>query len=165
MNESFSGIKSQNELDSVKLTVIKQRKCFHKELMSIKKLYKKNFSGFKHLKKINTACKMVINLLNAVTVSSIVVTYTDSLSILYISLAASTTASLMGVLLDSYNISDKISRYHTTYLQLVDLFNTYRSKYLKCKKNPTHLDEILGELNTKIGLILDSAELVSISSG
>ena len=143
--------------------VAKQRKVLHKELTMIHKTYKKNFKQYKKLKMINTISKMLINFLNATTVSTIVITYSSSFPILYVSLASSTVASLISVLLDSYNINDKISRFHTTYLQLLDIFNVYRSKYIKTKDS-NELDELINELNVKVGLILDSANLVSISS-
>lgn len=147
---------SDIQLNNSKSKLIKQ------QLSKLKKLYKENHHQYKKNKRINMILKLFVNVLNAVTVSSLVIGFSGAAPVLIVSLTASSLSSIISVVNDSVGFLGKAHQYQTTYLQTLDLFNTYNSKLLIKNSN---LDEMLTEINNKLGLILDSAgPLVSISS-
>ena len=141
------------DLDRVKL--------INKQLSSIKKMYKKNFKLFKKHKRIDTVLKVTINLCNAITVSSVIVSATGALPVLIVTIATSTIGGGLSVIRDTVDYQSKAHTYQTTYLQELDIYNTYTNLMLSKDRN---LDNILNELNAKMGIILDRALPVSTSS-
>lgn len=137
-------------------------KLVRQQLSKIKKMYKANLKQYKKNKRINTILKLIVNILNAITVSSLVISFSGAVPVLIVSLAASSLSSIISVIDQSVGYNSKSYQYQTTYLQELDLYNTYNNKILI--KN-TDLNEVLNELNNKLGIILDSAgPVVSISS-
>lgn len=136
-------------------------KLINKQLSTIKKLYKKNFRLFKKYKRINTIMKVGINLCNAVTVSSLVLSFSGAVPILVLTIASSTLGGTLQVINDTVDYQAKAHTHQTTYLQELDIYNTYMNEMLSKNRN---LDNILTELNNKMGIILDSSLPVSTSS-
>lgn len=139
----------------------KKIKSINHELNKIKRMYKSHHKRWRKYKRLSTALKLVVNILNGVTVSSLIVSIVGISPILILTMITSSLSTLLTVIHDTVDMPRKISNHQTAYLQLLDLHRTYQNKMLS--SNPDYSD-ILIELNCKIGLILDSAHVISISS-
>ena len=136
-------------------------KLIRKKLREIRALYKKNFKKYKKHKRLSTIFKVVINVLNAVTVSSAVIAFSSIPIISIITIASSTLSTIISVINNTIDFQSKSQTYQTTYLNLKDLYDSNTSSMLSKHSN---LDDILNDINNKLGIILDSANPVSISS-
>jgi hypothetical protein len=136
-------------------------KLTKKELAKIKKEYKKHYKNFRKYKKYSQYSKVIINVLNGVTVSSVVLSFSGALPILILTICSSTLSSLTSIISETCEWTGKMYQSQTSYLQLKDLYQTYKIKSIGLNAN---YDEILNELNNKYGLISDSSMPVSLSS-
>lgn len=128
------------------------------ELDKIKLLKTKYYNCFKNLKKYNTICKICVNILNAVSISSLVMTYTPISPIcLIIGLASTTLSTIISVFSSSYGFDNKISTHQTTALQYADLYRDIQAKLLKNHLTSDQCDIIIAELNIRLSLIEDSS--------
>lgn len=149
------------ELSETKVERHLKLKMIHKQLAKIKKEYKIHHKNFKKYKLYHTCCKVSINLLNGVTISSVVLSFSGALPILVVTICSSTASTLLSIISDTIDFQGKMQTSNTSYLQLLDMYNTYR---VKCITPRANLDEILLELNAKYGLIYDSALPISDNS-
>ena len=99
-------------------------------------------------------------MLNAFVTCSIVAAYIGESEVLIASLIVSSIASIATPVMAVLDFKEKQHDNHTSYLQLYDLFNDGKNQLLKASVD---LDGLLANLNAKLGLILDSADVVSIS--
>ena len=128
------------------------------ELDKIKLLKTKYYNCFKNLKKYNTVCKICVNILNAVSISSLVMTYTPISHVcLIIGLASTTLSTIISVFSSSYGFDNKISTHQTTALQYADLYRDIQAKLLKNHLTSDQCDIIIAELNIRLSLIEDSS--------
>ena len=128
------------------------------ELDKIKLLKTTYYNCFKNLKKYNTICKICVNILNAVSISSLVMTYTPISPIcLIIGLASTTLSTIISVFSSSYGFDNKISTHQTTALQYADLYRDIQAKLLKNHLTSDQCDIIIAELNIRLSLIEDSS--------
>jgi hypothetical protein len=134
-----------------------------KYLARIKERKVRNYKKYTTMKKRLTACKAVINILNTASVTSLAITFAG-LPVVLISTAITATLSAIGTgVLTVIDMDRKVQSHHTSYLQLSDLHATYEASLLKTNLTEDEIYHMLQELNTKVGLILDSSEPVSIS--
>lgn len=138
-----------------------KKRLIQKQLQTIKNLYKANFKRFKKNKRINSILKVTINLCNAVTVSSVVLSFSGAIPILVVTIVSSSIGGIVSVINDTVNFQEKAEIHKTTYLDMLDIYNTYSNLMLK---DVVDYDSILSEINNKMGLILNSAIPVSTSS-
>lgn len=143
---------------------IKKLKILKQHLSKIKRMKKVYYKKFKKYKSINTCSKIIINLLNALTVSSLVLTFSGAVPVIIVSIVSSSLSSLGSVALNTFDMDAKIHSANTTYLQLDDLFNTYYTKIYKKDISDSDLNTMLNELNNKLGLIQDNALPISMNS-
>ncbi len=143
-----------------KSQTLKKIKMINHQLKKIKKMEHTHYKNFKKFKKIITRCKVAVNVLNAITVSSVVLSFSGAIPILVVTIVSSTLSGLIQVVTDSVDYQDKMHTSQTTYLQLLDIYNVYKLKVMS--KDPDY-DDILLELNSKLGIVLDSAEAISIT--
>jgi hypothetical protein len=141
-------------------TQLEKIKRIKDQLNDLKKLKKKHYKKFKTLRKTTTLSKITINLLNGITVSSVIITFSAFPPAIIVSLVASSLSTLGSIALTTADIDNKFRQSQTTYLQLEDLYNHFNNQLLK---NDPDLDKILDELNARSGLILDSSSPVSVS--
>ena len=141
--------------------VISRIKKIRRELIKIKKMYKTHHRKWRIYKRVSTCFKVSINTLNAITISSLVISFTGSFPILILTITSSTISSILSVIHDTVGFPEKYMNHQTSFLQLLDLHSTYNNLLLGDTPNYT---SILNEINAKLGLILDSANVVSVSS-
>lgn len=128
-------------------------------LKLIKKKQDINYKKWRQLKKINTIIRPSLTALNALSVSSLILSISP-LSPIFIILALSfsTTSAVGFAIMDAVRIDMKISNYHMSYLQFSDLYRTTNIIIKKNHMTSNDYDLLLNELNTKIGLIEDSQQ-------
>ena len=114
---------------------------------------------FVNLKNTNTVLKSCVNVLNVVSISNLIVAQLPVTQIVtIIALCTSSSSGLITALLNTYDIEFKINAYHTTYLQLSDLYRDISAR-LKINNLSSHdLDIFLNEINGKLGLIEDNQQ-------
>jgi hypothetical protein len=140
-----------------KMTVIRRR------LNSIKHLQKEHFRQFRRIKKWNTKLKAFINVLNTISVTSLVMTFSGSDTTLIVCAVSNTMSAIGTAILSVVNMDSKVHSHQTSYLQFVDLHDTYIAALLQDNLNGKDLDRILIDLNTKVGLILDNCEPIELT--
>jgi len=139
-----------------KMVVIRQR------LGSIKNRQKEHFRQFKKLKIWNLYLKAAINVLNTISVTSLVLTFSGT-SLTLIVCAVSNSLSAVGTaILSVVNMDAKVHSHQTSYLQFVELYDTNIAALLQDNLSGQDLDRILADLNAKVGLILDNCEPIEV---
>lgn len=113
------------------------------------------------LKRINNMSNVFSTVMNVISVTGIILTFSPiSPVFLIISLCSSGLSGITNACTTAYKLSDKITDHNRTYLQYSDVI---RDVNLKIKKN--HLDSegydnIISDLNTIVSLIEDSESIL-----
>lgn len=113
------------------------------------------------LKRINNMSNVFSTVMNVVSVTGIVLTFSPiSPVFLIVSLCSSGLSGITNACTTAYKLLDKIEDHNRTYLQYSDII---RDVNLKIKKN--HLtsegyDDIISDLNTVVSLIEDSESVI-----
>ena len=136
-------------------------KLLNKELAKIEKEYKAQFKLFRKYKRYTQYSRVIVNVLNGITVSSVVLSFSGALPILAVTIASSTMSSLTSIVSESCNWNGKMYQSQQTYLQLKELHNQYKIQSLHKEVDHT---ELLKNLTEKLALVADSALPVSVSS-
>ena len=144
-----------DELHHPKTNYDIKKELIRDELKKIKERKLKQYNRYKKLKSFNITSKTIINLLNAVSVSSIIVSYSYLPFSTIIALSSTAISSLLSVLLSSYEMDNKITVHHTTSLQLSDLYRTINLRILRNNLSSDDLDEIILDVNDRLALIED----------
>tara|TARA_R100001198_G_C5236677_1_gene214481 strand:+ start:1967 stop:2440 length:474 start_codon:yes stop_codon:yes gene_type:complete len=129
-------------------------------LEETKKKKVRHYSIFSKCKIVNTIIKSCINTLNAVSVSSIILTYSKvSIDANYelISLVSTSSSSILSALMSSIDLEGKIHSHNTSYLQYTDIYRDVSARLLRNGFSSNDLDILLGEINNRIGLIEDTS--------
>jgi hypothetical protein len=134
------------------------KKIVLKELLcTIKKKKEINYKKWKKLKKISAILRPLFTGFNAVSVSSIVLTFSPFAPIFIIIALTSASISTVGtVIIDAYQLENKIARCHNSYRQYADLYRTVSASMNKKHLTSDDYDDILEDLNNMISLIEDS---------
>lgn len=142
---------------TAKLTMIRQR------LDRIQSRQTEHFRLFKRLTSVNTNLKALINVLNTISVTSMVLTFSGTYTTLVVCAVSNSLSALCTAVLSVVRLDDKVHSHQTSYLQFVEIYDTYIAELLIDDLNGSDLDRILGDLNTKVGLILDKCEPIDLS--
>jgi hypothetical protein len=137
---------------TAKLSMIRQR------LDQIKHRQAEHFRQFKRLQKVNMYCNAVINVLNTISVTSIVFTFSGSNMTLIVCAVSNTLSAVGTAILSVISVESKSHSHQRSYLQFVELHDTYIAELLHDNLNGVDLDRILADLNSKVALILDTCE-------
>ena len=117
-----------------------------------------HYKKYKKYKRNNTICKGGINCLNAISVSSIVLTFTPVSPIfMVVALTSNTISGITTAILNAIEIENKIHSHNTSYLQYSDLYRNLQARIRKNGISSEDLDGLLCELNEKLGLIEDQS--------
>jgi len=148
-----------NAIDNftAKLTMIRQR------LNRIQSRQVEHFRLFKRLNTVNTNLKAMINVLNTISVTSLVLTHSGTSMTLIVCTVSNTLSAICTAVMSVVHLDDKVHRHQTSYLQFVELYETYIAELLTDDLNGTDLDRILMDLNSKVGLIMDNCEPINVS--
>ena len=127
-------------------------------LEDVKKKKGKHYKQFGKYKKINTCTKGIINALNAVSVCSMVVTFMPvSPEIMILALCCTSISSIAYAVTSSVDVEGKVHSHNTSYLQYTDLYRDISARLLRNGMSSLDLDNLLGEINARIGLIEDNS--------
>jgi hypothetical protein len=125
------------------LSDIKQRKQRHSDLHS-------------KYRKMNTIVKGFVNTLNAVSVCSMVLTFTPISDMIMLSALASTSvSSVLSAMTSAMDLEEKISSHNTSYLQYNDIYRETQALVLRNGLSSSDLDVVIDQLNGKMSLIED----------
>ena len=139
-------------------------KMIRLRLDSIKRRQKEHFRQFKRLKKRNTHFKALINVLNTISVTSLVLSFSVSSTTLFVCAASNSLSAVGTAILSVVDMDAKVHSHQTSYLQFVDLHETYIAQLLHDNLTGSELDRILIDINAKVSLILDTCEPIEMSS-
>jgi len=133
------------KVDMIKsiLDDVKRRKCKH-------------YKQFGKYKKINTFTKSLVNALNAISVCSMVLTFTPvSPAVLVVALSCTSISAISSAVHSSTDIEGKVHSHNTSYLQYTDLYRDISARLLRNGMSSLDLDNLLTEINSRMGLIED----------
>jgi hypothetical protein len=133
-----------------------------KRLARIKQRQKEHFRQFKRLRRWNINFKACINVLNTISVTSLVIKLSGATTTLFVVTVSNSLSAIGTAILSVINMDTKVHSHHTSYLQFVDLYDTYIAQLLHDNLDGKDLDRILTDLNTKVGLILDNCEPIEL---
>lgn len=130
-------------------------------LDDVKKRKYKHYSRFGKYKKINTFTKSLINALNAVSVCSMVLTFTPvSKVVVFVALSATSISTITSAVNSSTDVEGKVHSHNTSYLQYTDLYRDVSARLLRNGMSSLDLDNLLTEINSRMGLIEDHSECI-----
>jgi len=143
-----------NEFDTKLSNYEKKKFMIYKILDNIKSRSNKHYNKFSHYKKKNRCLKVFINILNSISVCSLVISLrpTDHL-IIFISLASSTLSTILSAYSSVCDYNDRSSLNQLNHLQYIDLYRNVKGDLLKNNLSSKDLDDIIDDLNNKLSLI------------
>ena len=131
-------------------------KIFKDILNNIKNVSYKHYKKHKKLKKINTILKVIVNVLNAGSICSLVISYMGLSPVILISLSFTSMSSLLTAFLSSFEIDYKINSHNNSYLQYSEIYRHYNQLLIKNGLSSGDIDILLNEMNEKLNLIQDT---------
>lgn len=133
-------------------------------LKDVKKRKKAHYNSFAKYKTTNTITKSVVNGLNCISVSSIVLAFTPaSPSVMIVALCSTSISGLISAVDSSINIEGKVHSHNTSYLQYTDIYRDVSARLLRNGLSSLDLDTLLTEINSRMGLIEDQSLPINIS--
>lgn len=132
-------------------------------LEEVKKKKQAHYKQFCNFKQSNMIIKSLVNSLNAVSVCSMVLNFTDvSDVVMFIALTSTTISSIMSAVNSSIDLDGKIHSHKSSYLQYTDLYRDVSARILKNNMSSQDLDILLNEMNPRMGLIEDQSQPINI---
>ena len=132
-------------------------------LEDIKKKKMKHYNQFSKYKKLNIFTKSFINGLNSISVCSLVVAFNEIYnSIMIIALISTSISSITSAITSSIDIENKVHSHNTSNLQYNDLYRDIAARLLRNGMSSQDLDNLLSEINSRMGLIEDHSEPITI---
>lgn len=107
--------------------------------------------------------RMALSIFNAITLCSIILNYMNTPIAIIISLVFSSLSTLIDAGYRTFEVPSKITSSQTSWLQLLDLYNTYNNKLLKNNLSSDEYENMLNDLNTRTGMIFDSSLPIDIA--
>jgi len=143
--EKPNNYKGKIELIRTILEDVKKKKIIH-------------YKYFGKYKKINTFTKGIINSLNAISVCSMVLTFTPiSPAVMIVALSATSISAISSAVHSSTDVEGKVHSHNTSYLQYTDLYRDISARLLRNGMSSQDLDNLLTEINARMGLIEDQS--------
>jgi len=145
--------------------IIKKNVMVKTLLKDIDRRKKEHYKKFMKYKRYNTLSKTFINTMNAVSVSSLVLTFTPTAPIaIIIAISSTSISSVSSAVLNSFQLDNKIQSHNTSYLQYADIYREYNAKIRRNHLTSDDYDDLLCELNARLGLIEDSSLPIRVIS-
>lgn len=136
----------------------KKKKIIKELLKDIQKKQKKHYKKYAKLKKINTAIRTGINILNSVSVCSLILGLTPTAPIaVIIALSTTTCSGILSSGVTAYQLDLKVHHHNTSYLQYIDLYRDYTARLHINNLSSKDLTQMLSEINSRLGLIEDAS--------
>lgn len=117
-----------------------------------------HYLKYMSFKAISTRLNIIVNILDAISVSSIVINMSPEYTNLKISsLVTTSTSAILSIFVTTYDFNDKINRHQTSYLQYTDIYRDIDAKIAANGLTSKELDAMLTQLNSRLGLIEDQS--------
>jgi hypothetical protein len=158
LSASNKKMQSHDENFKAKLKLIRHR------LDRIRRRQAEHFRHFRRLNKWNINFKAIINVLNTISVTSLVLTFSGSHTTLILCTVSNSLSAVGTAILTVVNMDALSQSHQTSYLQFAEVHDDYIAELLVNDLNGQDLDRILTEINSKVGLILDNCEPIDLSS-
>ena len=156
MNEKIQIVETPNNYQG-------KIKLIQNILEDIKNKKQSHYTCFSRYKQINTLIKSVVNTLNAVSVCSMVLTFTPvSHTVMIIALSATSVSAITSAVHSSTDIEGRVHSHNTSYLQYTDIYRDVSARLLRNGMSSQDLDNLLSEINSRMGLIEDQSLPVKI---
>ena len=156
MNEKIEIVETPNNYQG-------KIKLIQNILEDIKNKKQSHYKCFSRYKQINTLIKSVVNTLNAVSVCSMVLTFTPvSHTVMIIALSATSVSAITSVVHSSTDIEGRVHSHNTSYLQYTDIYRDVSARLLRNGMSSQDLDNLLSEINSRMGLIEDQSLPIKI---
>ena len=152
-------------MSEVKVNIVEVENNYNGKVSMIKKILEnvkkskiKHYEQFGKYKKINTFIKSLVNGFNAVSVCSMVLSFSDiKPGVMIISLTSTSISSITSAISSAVDIENKVHSHNTSYLQYNDLYRDIAARLLRNGMTSSDLDVLLSEINSRVGLIEDSS--------
>jgi hypothetical protein len=118
-----------------------------------KKLHRASVTKYR---RIGTIIKALVNVLNALSVSSLIADSPNS-GMKYVALGTTSISATISAFVQALGLDSKTESHNSTYLALSDLTRDFSARLLRNHLSSEDLDTLLGELNGKISLIEDAS--------
>lgn len=135
-----------------------------KQLSAIKKSKDKYHKLFINQKHNDLIFRVFLSVVGAILLCSIILNYLKEDWAMLTSLVLSSVSTVSSAVYHAIDYTSKIQSSQTSWLQLLDLYNTYHNKLLKNNLTSEQYDHLLDEINVKIGLIYDSSHPMNDSN-
>lgn len=134
-------------------------------LLDIRKRKDKHYKMYRKYKKRCIITKAAINALNAVSVCSLVLSFTPiSPAVGIIAITTTSLSSILSAISSSVDIETKTYSHNTSYLQYTDIYRDVKMRLLKNGLSSEDLDSLLNELNQRLGLIEDCSLPITVKN-
>ena len=132
-------------------------------LDDIKKRKDAHYKNFGYYKNLSMYSKTLINMLNVVSICSLVLNFSPAIpAIIILALSSTTLSSLVSALQSAVDIDFKAHSHNTSYLQYNDTYREVSARLLKNGLSSDDLDLMLYELNNRLNIIEDSSLPIKI---
>jgi len=140
--------------------LVEPLRVINDHLIMIKKMKKEYYKQFRKYKKRNTNFKVAVNVLNAVTISTLVMSLTGVPVLAIVSVVTASVATITNAITTTIDYEFKYHQAHLSYNQLNDLQSTVINKLTSPDAD---YDTILNDLTSSLSLIIDTALPVDVS--
>lgn len=107
-------------------------------------------------RRVGTCIKALVNVLNAMSVSSLIMEGSTN-EMKWVALGTTSISATLSALSQALGLEQKTESHNSTYLALSDLTRDFSARLLRNHLTSDDLDTLLGELNARISLIEDAA--------
>ena len=134
-----------------------EKKVLIKSIIENAKTKKKRHrASVTRYRRIGTVIKALVNVLNALSVSSLIADSPDNF-MKYVALGTTSISATISAFSQALGLEAKTESHNSTYLALSDLTRDFSARLLRNHLTSEDLDTLLGELNGKISLIEDAS--------
>jgi hypothetical protein len=124
----------------------------------------KHHRQYLRLRWIHMILRTIIHIMNAVSITTLVITFYQESLIIIICATTSTVSTLLSTVSTALRINDRVNNHHSSYVRYKALHDRFRLLSIRTGYTEEELQNIVSELNDCIGLILDRSEPISVSS-
>jgi hypothetical protein len=119
---------------------------------------------YKHFRRLYMIIRTIVHLLNAITMTSIIITFYGHTLVLIVCATTSTVSTLLTTALTTLRFNDRFHSHQNSYVRYKALHDRFQLLSLRTGLTEQQLQDFVTELNECIGLILDRSEPISTSS-
>jgi hypothetical protein len=128
-------------------------------------VYSRNYyEHFLRYRRILLVVNTFVNIFNALSITSLVIYFSGTTTVLILCAVASSLSTLLSILIAAWGIETKMNSYQITYLQLKDLTSTYVPAITHRGKDPVLCQQMLETLNYKTTIIMNHSNIILIDT-